>query len=1132
MIKIVKTRLLIKAILLALLIVACSSAAFSETPGYINRFVFTSKNKTTGPVFTWDSVYVAQDHVGIYRFSYNGKLEKFIKSDKKFAQIFANYRLGDFEPLGILSDKDTFKLPDGYKINVQAGSLVEFPFIINVIKEGKPATSELWRLDYKDDGKVGKPDANKLKILWKLPFNGRIPKNGAAVLDDWLYVLRDMRAGRYSIDKINVKTGCLEKQVYPGQMKTPSLKASRYPSYINGSSPPSGPSDYKEYIRVYLLNQQGKPSSQLPSLTVFDENLTGKHNFVLSSFDRLQYTYARLNNAGDRDPFFKEYLGGKFGYDPIPYDADRVMETARIYRKAIEQNNTNPFLDMYYILARLELGASPESLKEEIAGIDKKCNYDIFELSLIGALFVRYRFDDPGKHFLDEALKYAPAASPDYERSFASLVSSPAVHFAGVIRRMAGDKEPDYGRITRIVEYMTDMMPSNDYNYYIWSALSQKFNKMGKKDKAKYAAKKAGFYFGHNRYFAARDVAFFDMLSTLTVIFGALFLVLSVWFSFRAERRKNHFISEKYGVSELEGILELYRSRLKPAEKNLLGFLMSLGILSIMVDGLLLVLMQFTQETYRGVYNIILAVSILTGIVVGVYLVVVLMRVEREHYKKATVTGDRSWKNILNNSFLPFMGGQEKKALVALSLAGVLLASILLGLRTDSIFSITMPDYIIGGQYGSDQTHSLIKAQLKKDPRNPYTHLLMGYDYLLRGENEKAEEEYRMFLSRHPNDIGARANMALTRADRNPEEAISILGRLVQNRDLKKSYRYADRVYYDLTILEKMAVSKDSVSSYQKDLDAMKSGSVAANSIVRPGRLLPFAPTFEQEKRGLPPGVNIYRIAYSYLFPFVSVLSDKYYYSAIALHIAIAVYWIWTTILILSLYIIKEPPFVPGYCLRCGRMICDKCAIPHDNRQWCRECDNNESYHIPSIFHFLIPGLRQMQVGESIRGAIYMTLFLYGLSFCFILFFPLRENSFLHPGGNRYLGILQATTVPNTVFPYNVAADPTLRWFVFVVVLVALVPLALNVIEVLGRGRYKKRPPIPVFETQLLEVHAITTRLFQQTKLAEEKAAESSKDAAATRKAGKVNKIRKVVGATRPEQQKKEKNEKRITDGR
>lgn len=1083
-------RILLTAIVLAI----CAVPVFAADSGYINRCFFTSGDHINGPAFSGNSIFIARDNNGIYKISADGKLEKFIElpqiflfigRDENFIQVkvkrdgkeyweILDADLTKIKTIPIIpgkpsgdnstttEDKSSMEkklaesLPEGQIINknlfIKRGNFI----IANITPPGSKGMSDLLILDEKTD-----------KFLWKLTLGGRIVNGIIDPSGEYLFVVRDLRARRYVLNRIELKTGRLDRQVLLGEMTDPVLSFSP---------------DYFSTPYLYLTGQKARESDQFTSISVFNTELEGEHKFVLSPLDYLQYTYARLKNAAEVDSWFKKYLSEKYSDKPEPYDGEKIRNAAQVYREALEKNRTNPFLNMYYILARMEMGATQETLKDEVTEIDKKCNYDVFELSLIGSLFYRYRHYQMGDHFLKEAAQYIPAATPDYERSYASLFSSPGYNMVMILHQMKSDKNPDYQGMFQLVNYLTDMLPSSEYNYYIWSVISGYYRDHGDKTKAAEAAGKAKYHFYHNRFFPAWKVALFDMLSSLAVILGTLFLILSVWFGIRANRRKNHYLSETSGIKEMGGIIELYHTALSAGEKNLLGFLMSLGILSILIDGALLLLRGITREAFSGYYGIMLAVSIITGVFVGIYLLTVLVRIERNHYGDITVTGNKSIKNILNNSFLAFLGSGEKLVLISLSVAGVVLAFILLYLQSSYIFMENMPGNIVGGRYGSDQSYAFIQKELNRDPANPYTHLLMGYEYLLRGEFGQAEKYYLDFLSSHPGDIGARANLALIRSTENPPEAISILEKLIQNRQLKKNYIYADRVYYDLILLEKETMSKDAVSSWQKPLDEMKSGTVEANMLIHPGKLLLFPPSPGQEKRGLPTRYDYKRVFYSYLFPFVSVFQDGYQYSAFALIIAVAIYWLWTIVLIISFNFVKEPPSVPYHCRRCGKLICEKCILPYDDRQWCTECDANKGFQLPSIFRFLMPGITQIQVGNTVRGTLYLISFLYGLFYCFILFFPLRE-SVMSIGGARFLGILQAVTVPDTIFPYNVARDPVLHWFTILAILMPLIPLVLNFIELMKSGKYKARPPIPAFETQLLEVKEFKTRLIMETQL-------------------------------------------------
>ena len=1083
-------RILLTAVILAI----CTTPLFAADSGYINRCFFTSGDHITGPAFSGDSIFIARDNDGIYKLSTDGRKEKFVEFQAKFLDIkvikgkvfvltikdgkstqeifSSDLTKEDSPPAGDLLESTENReksapekvlakiLPEGSVINKDLLIKMNNFIIADILDPESKGMSDLVILDSKSG-----------KTQWKLTLGGRIINGVIDPSGEYLFIIRDLRARRYVLNRIEIKTGRLDRQVLLGEMTTPVLS---FP-------PPYSTNIYKNSY-LYLTGQKAREADQFASITVFNTELEGDHKFILSPFDYLQYTYARLKNAAEVDSRFREYLSEKYSDKPEPYDGEKIRNAVQVYREALEMNRTNPFLNMYYILARMELGATRETLKDEITEIDKKCNYDVFELSLIGSLFYRYRHYEIGDHFLEEAVKYIPAATPDYERSYASLFSSPGYNMVMILHQMKGDKDPDYGRMFELVNRLTDMLPSSEYNYYIWSVISGYYRDHGDKVKAVEAAKKAKFHFYHNRFFPAWKVALFDMLSSLAVILGIMFLLLSIWFGFRANRRKNHYLSETSGIKEMGGIIELYHNALSPGEKNLLGFLMSLGILSVLIDGILLLLRGITRETFSGYYGIMLAVSIITGVLVGLYMLVVLVRIERSHYGDITVTGNKSLKDILNNSFLPFLGSGEKLILISLSLAGVVLAFILLYLQSSYIFMGNMPANIVGGRYGSDQSFAFITKELGRDPGNPYTHLLMGYEYLLRGEYDQAEKYYQNFLASHPGDIGARANLALIRSAENPLEAISILEKLLQNRQLKKNYIYADRVYYDLILLERETIAKDAASPWQKSLDEMKSGTVEANALIHPGKLLLFPPSMKQEKRGLPTQYDYKRVFYSYLFPFVSVFQDGYRYSTVALIIAVVLYWLWTIVLVVSFHFVKEPPSVPYHCQRCGKLICEKCILPYDDRQWCTECDGNKGFQLPSIFRFLIPGISQIQMGNTIRGTIYLVSFLYGLFYCFILFFPLRENV-LSMGSARFLGILQAVTVPDTIFPYNVAKDPALHWFTFMAILMPIIPLILNFIELMKSGKYKVRPPIPAFETQLLEVKEFKTRLIMETQL-------------------------------------------------
>lgn len=1124
----------IKRILLtAVILIICAAPLSAADSGYINRCFFTSPGHITGPAFLEGSVFIARDNDGIYRLSSDGKIVKFIPSPHVFTDIKAEsgkiHILIDSEgkiieevfsgdlvrektiPAGnrrtfreekTPSEIDPVKLlPESSVINKDLLIRNNNDIILNTSIKGIRGMSDLIMLNEKSG-----------KIQWKLTLSGRIVNGIIDPAGEFLFIIRDLRARRYVLNRIDLKTGILDRMVFIGEMTDPVL-----------SFPPiSSLSDKNQKSYLYLTGQKVRESDQFASITAFNEELEGEHKFVLSPFDHLQYTYARLKFAAEVDPYFRKYLSEKFSAKPEPFDGEKIRKAAQAYREALEKNRTNPFLNMYYILARMEMGATMETLKDEITEIDKKCRYDVFELSLTGSLFCRYRRYETGDHFLKEAVRYAPAAAPDYERSFAGLFSSPGYNMVMILNQMKGDKEPDYPGMFRLVNRFTEMLPSSEYNYYIWSVISGYYRDNGDKAKASEAAEKAKFHFFNNRFFPAWKTALFDILSSLAVILGTLFFLLSIWFGIRAGRRKNHYLSEISGIREMGGVIELYQTSLSPGEKNLLGFLMSLGILSVITDIILLLLRGITGETFRGYYGTMLAVSIITGVIVGVYLLTVLVRIERNHYGNISATGDRSLKNILNNSFIAFLSGGEKSVLIFLSTAGVFLAFILLYLQSSYIFMENMPANIAGGRYGSDQSFAFIQKELEKNPRNPYTNLLMGYEYLLRGENEQAEKYYTRFLASHPGDIGARANLALVRSVENPPEGVSILEKLLQNRQLKKNYLYADRVYYDLILLEKEAIAKDAVSPWQKTLNEMKSETVEANSLVHPGKLLIFPPSPEQEKRGLPTPYNYKRVFYSYLFPFVSVFQEGYQYSSAALIIAVILYWLWTIVLIISFNFVKEPPSVPYHCRRCGKLICNKCILPFDDRQWCVECDANKGFRLPSIFRFLIPGISQIQTGNTLRGALYLISFLYGLFYCFLLFFPLREN-ILGTGGARFLGILQAVTVPDTIFPYNAAKDPVLRQFAIFIILMPLIPLILNFIELMKSGKYKERPPIPAFETQLLEVREFKTRLIMETQLMNLSAIEATKKIKSADRA-EMSKIAEKVAKKQAE------GGKRITD--
>lgn len=902
---------------------------------------------------------------------------------------------------------------------------------------------------------------------------------------NFIFVIRDIKGNHYVLDKIDPENGKREKNALIGKLNNPKITSHKVNFYqcFDQKSP-----EIKKFNdRLYLINQPLDKYGDFASITVFNPDLVqSQKKAAVTPYEKLIHSYSLLTNASNRQPDFKKYMGEKFGPQPVKMSRERIREVSEYYDRARRQDPFNPFLDMYFILARLELGSDINALWDEVTLIEKKCNYDIFQLSLLGALFSRYRQDKAGDYLLARAVEFAPASAPDYRRAFALAACSPGANIMGILRRMAGDREPDYDRMIGILGYMSDMAPSNQYNYYAWSAFSRRLREEGKNEQASLAADKARYYFNHNRYFSAKDSALFDILSVLAVILGILFLALSFRFTYQANRRKSHYLAEVTGISRLDGIIDLYQRYLVPGEKNLLGFFLSLGMASILADAVLLVLMKITRESLAGYYVVLLGISILTGLVAFVYLGVFLRRIEKRHYGNASVTGDRSWKNILNNSFLPFMGEQEKVILIILSLAGVIIAYILLGIQGNVTFMQEAPPAIAGGCYGCDESLRVLEEEIKKDPKNPDTKLLLGYEYLLRGYDDKAGENFRSFLVHKPGDLSARGNMALTRAGRNPEEAISGLEKIARNRDIKKFYRYADRVYYDLVLLEKEYISKDAVSPYKEELDRTNSAVVAANKIVHPGEYLPFPPAWSQEKAGLPYRQDLGKVIYSYFFPFVTaaqvsgISGDSYLYSGIAVNMAAVIYWGWTLLLLLSLFVVKEPRFIPYHCLRCGKLICERCA-PVDPRGWCPQCSKIAGFHMPGAFQFILPGLRQILIGESFRGILLMTSFLYGLVYCFLLYFPFREGFLLQAGGNRYLGFMQAMTAPDVVFPYRVTEDPVLMPFVGAVLVAVLVSFISNFLEVLKSGRYVdiiQIAGIEDVETQLLEYKTVRTSLL------------------------------------------------------
>ncbi|MCE1247846.1 MAG: hypothetical protein LWY06_14485 [Firmicutes bacterium] len=1085
---------------MVLLFILGAGICFAEDgQGYHNRFVFQSGYISVKPVADSSGLYVAVDNDGVYKFSPGGEKELYFHLREKFVSLtriktnnyaepydallvitrsgngvenriclsardFSRLDLSEVKGVVIRDEKAKvpgvdYKVPMGYTADdfsyltsayVSAGDCW-----LTVIKavNTKNGITEVLLID--KDGKV----------QYSIPLSGRYGKDSTVVSGKSIFIVRELREGIKILDRINTENGTVTDEMLIGETGPAFLTASLSNDYL------------------YFVNNKGGENSLLTSVIVFKTDLTGSKSFIGIPIDKINYTYSQLLFASNLNPYFKKYMATKYGKTPEPYDRAMIDDAAAEYKKAWAADPFNPFFGMYYILAETELGKKPAELKSDFDKLESQCGYNVYSLSLVGGLFCRYRLDGQGADFLQKAVDYSPASETDFARSFTTGNNSPDAYLMGILGRMSEDRDPSMERIVTLVSYMSSMMPSSEFNYYLWSGISNYYGSKGNRQQSKQAAEKARFYYKNNSYLSPGRVAGFDVISNLAVVLGILFVVLSFWFSFRANRKKRHYLSEVSGVSEMGGVLELLNHALKPAEKTLLGVLFSIGLISVLVDTILLFLMQKSGSFY----GTILAVSLVVGIFAAVYMFAVLLRVERKHYGFATVTGSRSFRDFLNNSFLPFMSYREKVVLIIISILGPLFAIVLLGMLGSSVFTERVPASIAGGAYGTDSSRVFLENRLRQDPGNPYLQLILGYDCLLRKEYDEAEKHYLSFLSFNPADRGAAVNLAISRSYGNPEEARQMMEKIVQNRKISQNWRFADRLYYNLILLDKNILGKDSVSPYQAELDKTGSKTVAANSLINPGKLLPIPPEWDQERGAYTSDTDLSRMVYSYLFPFV-MLNDLYNgpqgtfgYGRVFVNFAAAMGWLWTLLLIISFFAVKDPPFMPSVCKRCGKIICEKCT-KQDDRGWCLRCAENTGFVSPSPLCFFVPGTRQILLGETVKGILYMILFFYGVSYCLLMIFPYRN---MFPGGaqGRYLGILQSIMAPNTIFPYNVITDPVLWVFAVFVILLCVGIFALNAWEVLKGGRYRDKGVRTDVETQLIEYKAMRTRLIGQSRL-------------------------------------------------
>lgn len=810
--------------------------------------------------------------------------------------------------------------------------------------------------------------------------------------------------------------------------------------------------------KLYVTHTaEHRPMRMNSSVLVLDQDLDGEENFKVDPLARIFLNIGKLKLARSYDPVFYEKLFSKYEPGAEGVSRKRALKASEKFKTAIRQDPTNPYSLALYILTKLEAGRSRDSLQDEINNLLNKCSHDVFCLTSIGSLFSRLRYDKLAKIFLERAVEISPVLSADFGPSSSWMLSSPGFFLYRAARQLKDQQGEQTDRIARNISYLERISPGNEFLYPFWSALSQMMKREGKPEESKKAAQKAIEYFYHTKNFPHWRHTFFDFLTIFSIVMGFLFLATSIWFSLRANYARRYAEIQSSGVKSFKSTIDLLKQYLKPAEKNVLGFLLSLGLLSVFVDVVILFLVRISDRSIKIYYDVILAVSIITGAVVFIYLLIAGLRVERRYYSKYLPLRKGKFIENLNNSFLAYMGKKEKYVLICLSLLGIILALIMNSLISNLLFLVRTPLNYVGSYYVSDWKVKKIQDELKKNPGNSYAHLLMGRAYLENGKYKNSIEHLKTYMEKHPGDYGAMGNIAIARFHQDPEAGLKLMEQTLKKAKHKGNFKDMDRIYYNLEImLEKEGRSSLSLDA-RKDLREIDSQLIFAYRRLKPGNFLPFNPSLDQEMKAIGDYDYFKTSFHSYLYPVTAIghveaIFDSEKYNLVSLFIWIPLYSAWTLILILSLFLLKEPSSKPVFCKRCGGNLVD--PRRNDPRSWCDRCKENDSYQLPSLFQLIFPGVYQLKTGKIIRGILYSAAWLYGLVYLFILYFPFKHNLPIQCGDNSFIGPLSSTVTITTFFPYKAAEDPALSPYIFAILGAFVLVLILNAVEVLLGGRF------------------------------------------------------------------------------
>jgi tetratricopeptide (TPR) repeat protein len=780
--------------------------------------------------------------------------------------------------------------------------------------------------------------------------------------------------------------------------------------------------------KLYFTGDGTSPGHPTAGIIEVNPELSGRETVATPRMK--SYLHNVLNMiASEYVPEFKKHLFDKGKTNLASATDIWSSESALKYKEAYNKNPKNPYFKVYEILALLESGKDTVKTKTDIDNLLLSQRSDTYFLVSAGTIFSRFGYREIGRDFLNEAVKSAPSISPDYKRTTIWALSSPVLplfnsisSFFHSVQGHPVDTGVFEGSIENL-EYIEKISPWNEVNYPAWASLSQKFRNTVSGNIQKQASEKASGYFSGNPYIPYYRLAAYEFLSVLSLVMGMVFIVLSIWFIIQGFMRKRKFLESKTSGEKIPSIPELFNSMLTVREKNVLGFMLSIGLVSLISTIVMLFLSGGTNGSNEEMFILFMTVSLLTGVVVALYLVIAGYRIRLKHREKFPHLTGTSIPASESRSFLSFISGREKSLLLTLSIIGIIFPVILSFIISPFVNLANMSSSTISGYYGDGRTIYNLRKELDINPGNDSALLMLGYGYLQRKDYRNAVDIFEKYLETNPEDNTARINQAIALFYVNPEKALQIMEEL---RGLPVESDFEPRLKYNLETM-KFRMDKITEQDLRQSLEDIDDETVKSYLIYKTGEFLEVPPSWNREKQAFLNRINPMVFIYSYFMPAAGTGVFEYPLENIRNNILTGIAlpvlsFIWTIALLFSLVAFG------------------------DNKISLKTSLHNISNKKPGIISAIIPGVYQVSRGYTARGAFYLITFIYSLVMLYKTYWYGLNNSqpgnFLSPAGYDFLSNY-------LLHDFNAATAPGYSGYLSLIIAISVIIFIINITEIL-----------------------------------------------------------------------------------